>query len=317
MFTISEKISFIESAFGKGNTANNLTNIEVRCPICDGQKPTNKKKLAIRLADDVTHCWVCGFSSRSLLPLLKRFGTQEELQQYKEKFATIKLGTQQPEEKEVLRLPEGFRLLALCPENDRDARDVKNYLYDRGLSERDLWYFKFGVSNALFRRVIMPSFDSMGSLNFFTARAIDSEKKPKYIDPAKEIVLKTEIIFNEINIDWTKEIVIVEGPFDMTKCPDNSTCLQGNQLSESTALFNEIIYHDVPVCLMLDDDAKLRSSKIAKHLSKYGIRVRCASLGSFHDPGEMTKQQVMSCIASAKNWEWEDHIREKFNSIRL
>ena len=60
------------------------------------------------------------------------------------------------------------------------------------------------------RRVIIPSFDSEGFLNYFTARAID-ESTRKYVNPK---VKRTDIIFNELNVDWKKELVIVEGPFD-------------------------------------------------------------------------------------------------------
>lgn len=261
---------------------------------------------------------MCGFGARGLLSLLKRYGTQDELQRYREKFTTVRVSASTDETRDILRLPEGFRLLAAeLGTGDKHSWAATKYLRSRGLGERDLWYFKFGISEKMFRRVIMPSFDNAGSLNFYTARAIDSETRPKYIDPPKEIIEKTEIIFNEINIDWTKELVIVEGPFDLTKCPDNSTCLQGNQLSEQMSLFNEIIYHDTPVVIMLDDDAKLRSSLIAKKLHSYGIGVRVASILGQHDPGDMTREDVELCISSARHWIWEDHIKEKFNAIRM
>lgn len=322
MFTISEKIAFIQSVFGSGEVARNCSNIEVTCPICASQKQTTKKKLAIRLSDDVTHCWVCGFSSRSLLPLLKRFFSVDDLARYKAKFVSNRSIQRDSDtsEKQKLKLPSDFVFLAaVIKSKDPSVRKAIRYLYDRGLTERDLWYYKFGVSAVEQPgRVIMPSFDGHGALNFYTARAIDGRVKPKYINPPKEAVAKTEIIFNEINIDWTSELTIVEGPYDLTRCPDNSVPLQGDQLSEDSQLFNEIIYHETPCVVMLDDDAKLRSSQIAKKLVSYNIAVRVAALpDGFHDPGEMTRDQVLERIANAVPWAWEGHIREKFASIRM
>lgn len=296
------------------------------CPLCVAQSPrwAKKRKLAIKLADDLTHCWVCGFRARSLLPLLKKFGSREDIALYREKFAPVSLNSSRcvvvtvgAPEREELRLPESFTFLATASLRDPDVRAARSYLAGRGLTERDLWYYKFGIAPRSFnRRVVMPSFGATGLLNFYTARALDDGTKPKYVDPPKEVVEKNAIIFNEINIDWKQELLIVEGPFDLTKCPANVTALQGNQLTEDTALFNEIIYHETPCCLMLDDDARMRASKIAKLLVNYGIPARIAPLGGKHDPGEMTREEVIERVGEAVPWTWDDHMREKFQTIR-
>lgn len=277
-----------------------------------------KRKLAIRLADDVTHCWVCGFSSRSLFPLLKKFGTQDQLAYYRDKFAPVRW-TETEAKKETLKLPDGYQLLAMEQDTvDPDVQAVLAYLRDkRNITERDLWYYKFGYSSSLPKRAIMPSFDAFGVPNYFTARAIDDRVWPKYIDPGKEIISKTEIIFNEINIDWKQELLIVEGPFDLAKCPPNTVPLLGNQMSEDTAIFNKIIAHDTPCVVMLDDDANYRASCVCRNLAKYDIRVRKADLGGKKDPGVMSRQEVIDRRGQAKQWEWDDHIREKMNTIRL
>ena len=85
--------------------------------------------------------------------------------------------------------------------------------------------------------MILPSFDCNGNLNYYTARSIDTDIKMKYMNSK---VSKTEIIFNEINLNWQKEITLVEGPFDMVKCDDNSTCLLGSHLPVNSLLFQKI-----------------------------------------------------------------------------
>ena len=44
-----------------------------------------------------------------------------------------------------------------------------------------------------------------------------------------------------INIDWSKELALVEGAFDLVKSNENSTCLLGSKLSEKSRLFLQII----------------------------------------------------------------------------
>ena len=85
VFTIGEKIQFLESVFGKGTVDRNKKNIALSCPVCKekGKDVSIKKKLIVRLDIDICHCWVCGWSSKTVLPLLKRFGTYSQFEQYK------------------------------------------------------------------------------------------------------------------------------------------------------------------------------------------------------------------------------------------
>ena len=81
--SLSDKIKFYESIFGRGRISGNGKNFDVRCPICS-PKDLTKKKLAIRTTDDANHCWTCGWKARSLVPLLRKYGTQEHLNAYKQ-----------------------------------------------------------------------------------------------------------------------------------------------------------------------------------------------------------------------------------------
>ena len=57
IYTLTDKVRFIESAFGKSELARNEKNIAVKCPYC-GKTASIKKKLVIRMIDDACHCWV-------------------------------------------------------------------------------------------------------------------------------------------------------------------------------------------------------------------------------------------------------------------
>jgi hypothetical protein len=172
------------------------------------------------------------------------------------------------------------------------------------MTEHDLWYYRFGVSEEKrwYRRVIVPSFDALGNLNYFTARAIDKNRKPKYDNPDSD---KTSIVFNEICVDWTSRLVLCEGPFDYVKCGENAVPLLGSDLNESSLLFNMITAHATPVALALDTDMKsTKTIEAAKKLLEYGISVDVVDLGGVPDPGTMTKRQFAAVLDAAKPFSW-------------
>jgi len=312
--SITDKLTFIESVFGKGHLAKNGRNFDVRCPICAPSDPT-KKKLAILTADDRCHCWVCGFKARSLAPLIRKYGTESQLIKYREVFGGLdssnQLITGEKVEEKRLELPSDFQLLALASEGDPDVKAMWRYVYSRGLDDRDAWYFKFGISGDARwkRRVIMPSFDVEGKLNYYTARAIDKDRKPKYDNPDVD---KNPIVFNEINIDWSKRLMLVEGPFDLVKCPDNTTALLGSDLDERHELFNKILLNGTPVWLALDGDMwHSKTPKISKKLQEYNIDVKVVDIRPWGDPGSMSRSEIESALKDATEPTWESSILTK------
>ena len=312
MFSIGEKIAFIESVFGKANISRDMRNVAVWCPICASIDKT-KRKLVIKTDDDKTHCWVCGWKARTLAPLIRKFAISR-LEEYKEKFSpstyigSIDEGSQ-TETKPVL--PPGFRLLILAPLHDLAAKSAKTYVFRRKISERDLWHYKLGVADTkeMLGRVIIPSFDLTGELNFYVARSL-GHAKPKYFNST---VSKMNVIFNEINIDWNKPLVVCEGAFDMMKCGDNATPLLGSEITEEYALFDKIITNNTPVILALDDDMDRKKHIFAKKLSEYDIEVKIVDLQGKHDPGSMSKEEFSDVVKDAKRWDWDLSFKYKLS----
>jgi len=213
-------------------------------------------------------------------------------------------------------------LLTLANDVDPDVKAVWRYVYSRGLTDRDAWYFKFGISDEVRwkRRVIMPSFDSKGDLNYFVARAIDKDKKPKYDNPDVD---KNPVVFNEINIDWTKRLTLVEGPFDLVKCPENTTALLGSDLDERHEVLNQILLHNTPVALALDGDMwNKKMPRIVKKLQEYDVDVVVVDVRPWGDPGNMSKAEFEKALSDAKPLEWNDIFGDRLKkameiSLRL
>lgn len=319
VFTITDKIRFITSAFGSGKLASNSKNFDVWCPVC-APFDKSKKKLAIRLEDDANHCWSCGWRARNLAPLLKKYSSMELLADYSKRFMLdeankrFKRYEEQNPQKPPLTLPKDFRLLAIPRQSDPDAKAALRYVYEeRNLTLGDLWKFKIGLSDEprWHRRVIVPSFDNDGNLNFFVARAIDSFKHPKYDNPDVD---KRDVIFNEVNVDFSKQIVVCEGAFDLFNCGENAVALMGSDLNEQSMLFTTIITNSTPVALALDGDMwESKTLKIAKKLAEYNVDVSLVDTREFQDPGQATKEQFKKALENAILFDWRHEMSTRLN----
>jgi hypothetical protein len=320
MRPLAEKIAFLRRIFRGASLSRDGVNIAVKCPepSCSSNMQ-GKRKFSIKMDTDQAQCWVCGLKTHSsLVPVLRKFCTPDQIHEYIEKYLPAQgrkklsnLDVASDSIEQVIDFPEDFRLLALEKDSrDPDTRSAIKYLRKRGLTDKELWFYKFGVSNEskFRRRVIMPSFDRDGYINFYTSRGIDQKVFPKYVVPSSD---KTAIIFNECNIDWNEEITIVEGPFDLVKCNQNATCLQGSGLTEDYILFWKIVQNKTPVLLALDKDAQRKSHKFAKLLSEYGVQVRILDLGNFEDVGEMSNEEFKIARTQAERWERMTALRSR------
>ena len=311
------RANFIASLFGTGLRAG--FSYAVTCPQCCGEgHRRKKKKLSIRLDNGMHHCWICGLKGKTLLYTIKKF-FPTRLEEYGRIFDEEDYQNHindQEEQDLVLELPEGFVPLALAHgSRDPDIRDVVEYLCSRGLGLDDFWHWRLGTctTGRFSRRVIMPSFDQFGALNYFTARSIDSDGAKKYINSK---VKRKDVIFNEINIRWDEPVVLVEGPFDLVKCGWNSIAMLGSFLDESYILFRKIVTYGSDVVLVLDQDASSKMTKIAHALSSYGINVKCVNLDKFNDVGEMSKLEFQQILATAYEWSPTSRLQSLISQIK-
>lgn len=289
MHTQQQAFRFIESCFGAAEASNGGLNATVVCPVCPS--PNGKKKLAIRTTDFACHCWVCGYKNRSLFGLVYKFH-RNRIQEFLANFPVEKIvgleALDAEEDSKVTALPPSSVLLApfvepwLAKKHTPEwaARCIRYLINERHVTPEDFWLYKFcGCSNnddLLYRnRVLFPSFDKDGEINFFTARSVFEKKLPKYFNPPFQ---RKTVVVNELNIDWSKPLLIVEGPFDLLGTTMNATCLLGSSLEVEHKLFQKIVEHNTPVLLGLDSDAKQKEAVIAQRLYQFSVPVKLLSL---------------------------------------
>lgn len=321
--TISEKLDFISRLTSNYNVCNDNTNVEIWCPFC---KHSNKRKLklVIHLEKCFYHCWICDSKGSNISKIVKKYNssmTSESARLFQnKKVSAINLFDEEDLNEEIgepVIMPDGFRLIANSfNSKNPDVRDIFKYCIKRGVNKHKMWYLRLGYSlNDEFRRqLILPSFDKNGDLNFYTSRRIDENTNSPFKYKNSK-VSKKNIIFNELCIDWSIPLTIVEGPLDLIKANDNSTCLLGSSLTPDMLLFKKIVENKTEVNLALDKDVYYKSMNIASMLHSYDINVNILDTRCAEDVGDMTHEQFKNALNNSKTFSKEDKLLSKIAMI--
>lgn len=228
----------------------NRGQISFNCPVCDDGR--NKHNLEVNYIDNVYKCWSCGDSEGTHGPLGRIFDKYGNKKQ-KKLYQVFKPETvvKREKKKKTLKLPEGFTLFKDSSTVYPVRRQAINYLHNRGISDYMIEKYQIGFCDRGDHagRIVVPSYDSKGELNYYIARSWNPMSRAKYKNPEAE---KDKIIFWENLIDWNKDIFLVEGAFDGLFL-DNAIPMLGKHMSE--LLFDTIYKRakgDIIICLDAD-----------------------------------------------------------------
>lgn len=273
------------------------------CPKCNSAK----KKFSINLNKykvGVYKCWVCGYAGKSISFLVKNYGRSNDINSWMELgcndidlsedlkilLSRIDNGLNDKEnsivKNEDIFLPNEF--ISLVGNFDMVTGFPRRYLFDRNVIEFDIikWRIGFAFEGEYGNRIIVPSFDINGKINYFVSRTYMNDfikyKNPSY---------SKDLIFNELFIDFKRPIILVEGVFDAIIAGDNSIPILGSFLSENSKLFTEIVRNNTVCYIALDPDAKEKELKIVNSLLSYDIEVRKILVNPFKDVGEMDRKE--------------------------
>jgi len=237
--------------------------ISFNCPVCDDGR--NKHNLEVNYINNVYKCWSCGDSEGthgSLTKIFDKFGNKKQ----KKLYQVLKPETVVKKErsKKSLKLPDGFTLFKDSSKVYPVRRAAINYLYGRGITDEMIEKYGIGFCDKGDHagRIVIPSYNSKGELNYYIARSWDPMSRAKYKNPKEE---KDKIIFWESLVDWKRDIYLVEGAFDGLFL-DNSIPMLGKHMSE---LLFETIHKkakgEVTICL--DADAWTNAVKLYHELN--------------------------------------------------
>jgi len=167
-----EKLQILTEIFGYYYSSNDEHLFH--CLFCNH----HKNKLSINVSKNTYKCWICDVKGRNLWYLVKRFGTQQQKQYWRQitnkvditEFDKIFQTVHEPETKQKIKLPEEFVSLAKKDVSVLEYPAMK-YLKKRGIIREDIVKWKIGYcSEGEYKnRIIVPSFRSDGYCNYFIA----------------------------------------------------------------------------------------------------------------------------------------------------
>jgi len=210
---------------------------------------------------------------------------KENLNLYNAHFKAKNIQKKEIVEFERVTLPKEY--VPLCENKSIYSKRIISYLKSRDIEYKDIIKYKIGtcLSGKYEGMIIFPSFDKNGCLNYFTARTINNKY---YFIPRTQKGYKNNIIINELNLDFSKPIIIVEGFVDMIKTGmENVSPLFGSSLNKNSKLFGEIVKNSTKTYIVLDSDADEMKKRLIKSLISYGIVCYTVNVSPYKDVGEM------------------------------
>lgn len=287
-------LGLLESVLGKGKPDKNKKDHAFHCPICNHKKP----KLIVNISTGQYNCWTCHPATKGKTPvsLFKKLGVEKE--RMVEMKSYYKGDRTKIEDTEIVRvfLPKEFISMT---ENDKslEYRHAAVYLKNRGINESDIRKYNIGYckTGRYRNRVIVPSYDKNGQVNYFIARSFEKDPYQKYDAPS---VNKTEIIGLEYFINWSVPVILCEGIFDAISIKRNAVPLFGKSITK--ALMLKLVESQVKtVYLALDKDALKEALTYSEQLTNLGKEVYLIELDG-KDPSDLGFENMTKLLQKAK-----------------
>jgi DNA primase len=281
--------TLLESVLGKGKSTSG-DNVAYFCPFCHH----HKRKLEVNHSTQHFNCWTCNIAGRKLITLFRKLNVnRERISQLftilnETEYRPNKTTTNTP----VVELPKEFKPLWILDANNPEYRNAAAYLKRRNVTITDILKYRIGYcSDGKYSgKIIVPSYDANGSLNYFVARAYYESDARRYQNPN---VCK-DIIGFELHINWSLPIVLVEGVFDAIAVKRNAIPLFGKTISNT--LKKRIVEKRVKeIYICLDRDARRQALETAKYFMAHGIDVYFVDLNE-KDPSQIGFEMIISYI---------------------
>ena len=302
-------INVLDSVLGTGSSLKGNEQAH-HCPFCHH----HKKKLQVNLETQYWHCWVCDSKGRSIQSLLQKLNVDRTqigkiVSIYGEYVPTK---NELNEEVVKLQLPKEFKPLHQKPKSiNIHYNQAYGYLYKRGITMDEVLKYNIGYcEDGLYGgRIIIPSYNEDGELNYFVARSYYVDATMKYKNPP----VNRDVIVFDNQINWNEPIILVEGVFDSFSVKRNAIPILGKFIPKK--LKEKIFEKGVKeIKILLDSDAITDSTNHSQFFIKNGIKVTNI-IPAGKDAGEMGFDEVNNLIKNTEETGWDDLILTKLNNL--
>lgn len=272
-------VNLVNSVLGTGKrTARG--NQAYHCGFCNHHKP----KLEVNFTENKKgnnpwQCWVCGKKGRTIYSLFKQLEVSPEILSQLISFIKPNSSLEDSTTINIVDLPTEYKTF----DDSIISRHALVYLKKRNITKSDIVKYNIGYCEyGLYKNmIIIPSYDSNGRLNYFTARSFEKDPYIKYRNPE----VSRDIIPFELFINWNLPIILCEGPFDAIAIKRNTIPLFGKNIQP--ALMKKIVTSKVQkIYIALDNDAIEKALEFCELLLNEGKEVYLVELKG-KDPSEM------------------------------
>ena len=306
-------LQLLESVLGKGKPTSG-DNIAFFSPFVSHYKP----KLEINInttsqGENTWHCWISDKKGRSIVTLFKQLNlSKEKFEQLNKVIESSKyrIDTTSTTKQSVLQLPEEYRPLWI-QKNTPDYKNAIHYLKGRGISIFDILKYRIGYceSGEYSGKIIIPSYDCTGQLNYFVSRAFYKADTQKHKNPK----ISKDVIGFDLLINWSQPIILCEGAFDAIAVKRNAIPLFGKIIQP--ALQKKIIEQRVRnIYICLDADALKNAISIAEKFMSEGLNVYFIQLKS-EDASELGFKRINEIIENTDVLTFERLMQLKMDML--
>ena len=302
----------LESVLGTSNKTSR-GNYSFKCPFCTH----HKNKLEINCitnakSENPWHCWVCEAKGKTIRSLFKN--AKIPANKVAELNMIIAPGKEYKQISTTLELPKEFISLTDIVENKIATIESKHaikFLRKRGITPEDIIKYNIGFCNdgPYKERVIIPSYDENGIVNYFIARAY-KDGPTKYKNPPADA--KSAIGW-ELYINWDAPIILVEGMFDALTIKRNVIPLFGKIIHEK--LMKKLVRSSVNrIYIALDPDAIKNAFKYAEQLMTDGKEVLLVELDG-KDANEIGFERFLNIIENTEPLTFQSILAKKLQLL--
>jgi DNA primase len=273
----------------------------------------HKPKLQVNIQTGKWHCWVSNQGGHNLFQLFKKVGATRPDYQSLSKILgeTTFYNVKDKPGNQDIKLPDEYKSLSE-PHNSIIRDHALLFLKKRGITEQDIKRYNIGycTEGPYQNRIIVPSYDSDGKLNYFVGRDFYASTM-KYKNPP----ISKDIIGFDLYVNWSLPIILVEGVFDSISVKNNSLPLFGKTILPK--LYQKIVEKKVKdIFIVLDSDAFDDAIQMTEKFVNEGINVNFVKLDG-KDPNDLGYKSMITELNNSLPMDFKQIMEMKLYGKKL
>jgi len=275
----------------------------------------HKPKLQVNIQTGKWHCWVSNQGGHNLYQLFKKVGAgYNDFKELNKLLGDVSFYKKDNDTTtDDVRLPQEYKSLSDPFDTSLIKEHAIRFLRKRGITKEDITRYNLGYcqSGKYNNRIIIPSYDSKGQLNYFVGRDFYSSNF-KYMNPPN---VAKDVIGFDLYVNWSLPIILVEGVFDAMSVKSNSIPLFGKTILPK--LYKKIVEKKVKdIFIILDSDAFDDAIRMTEKFVNEGINVNFVKLDG-QDPNDLGYKKMITKINNSLPMDFKQIMEMKLYGKKL